>query len=125
MSNLSVVLSASLTVADTSLSPAPTIVSRSFNNPTFAATTVFYDPFFVSPGTVNLPAATVYVVRVRNLNGAGNLTVAFTPVGGGAASSFVLIPGAEFNLFEPANTGGGITALSLTGSGSADVLVAG
>jgi hypothetical protein len=124
MANLSVILSATLSVTDTTLSPSPTIVQRSLNNPTYAATTVFYDPFFASPGTVSLPGATVFVIRVRNLTVAVNLTVLFTPVGAGAASSLLLLPGAEFVYFQTANTGGGVSALSLTGVGSADVLVA-
>jgi hypothetical protein len=130
MANVSVILSATITVTDTTLSPSPTIVARSLQNPTLAATTTFYDPFFqalAGGSAVSLPAATVFVVYVKNLSGATNLTVAFTPVGAGAASSLLLLPGGVFDYFLTAETGGGISAVTLTGGGatcSAEVLVA-
>lgn len=130
MANLSILLSGSISVTDTTLAPSPTIVSRSFNNPTLAATATFFDPFFqaAAGGTaVTLPAATVYFAYVKNLSSTANLTVAFTPVGAGAASSVLLLPGGVFFYFLPAETGGGISALTLTGTGGtvpADVGVA-
>jgi len=130
MANLSVILSSTITVTDTTLSPSPTIVARSLQNPTLAATTVFYDPFFqaAAGGTaVTFPAATAFAVYVKNLSGATNLTCAFLPVGGGAASSFVLLPGGVFIMFLTAETAGGITSMTLTGAGAtvpAEVLLA-
>jgi hypothetical protein len=121
--NLSVVLSGSISITDTTLSPSPTIVSRSLNNPSFAATTDYANSFFVSPGAVTLPAATIFVAYVKNLNATGNITVTWTPVGG-APQSFILLPGCLFIYFLTAGTGGGITALSLAGTGNADVYVA-
>jgi len=116
--NLSVLLSATLSVTDTTLSPSATIVTRNLNNPTLAATVSFYDPFFqagAAPTTVNLPAATVWVVYVKNLDAAANLTVTFTPTGG-AAQTAILVPGGIFLYFQPTEGAGGITALSLTSS---------
>lgn len=120
---LSALLNAILTVTDTSLNPSPTIVTRNLNNPTLLAATVFYDPFFAG-GAVSLPAATVFLVYVKNLSATVNTTVAFTPVGAGVASSLLLLPGGLFLYFLPAETGGGISALSLTAATSTEVLVA-
>jgi hypothetical protein len=130
MANLSVVLSSTITVTDTTLSPSPTIVSRSLNNPTLAPTTVFYDPFFqalAGGSAVSLPAATCFWVYVKNLSGATNLTVAWTAVGAAGSSTMLLLPGGVFIYALPAETGGGFTALTLTGAAAtvpADVLVA-
>ena len=128
MANLSVVLAATVTVSDTTLSPSPTIVSRSLNNPTLAATVDFANNFFQCTGAtvVTLPAATVWVVYVKNLDGAANLTVTYTPLGG-VASNMLLVPGGVFLYFQPSETAGGITALTLTpsaGTTSADVYIA-
>ncbi len=129
MANLSIILSASLTVADTTLSPSPQIVTRSLNNPTLAATVCFYDPFFqvnAAPTVVPLPANTVWVVYVKNLDSTNNITVTFTPAGG-AAETLLLLPGGVFTYFQTSETTGGITALSLTSSAgviSAEVLTA-
>jgi hypothetical protein len=116
----SIVANCQLNVTDTSLSPSQQYITRQLNNPSLLATTVFYDSFaqVISPTTlvITLPASgTVWVVYVRNLGSAGNLTMNFTPVGG-VASSLTLVPGG-FNLyFNPTEGGGGITALSLTAS---------
>jgi len=69
--------------------------------------------------TVNLPAATVWCVYVRNLSNVGNITVNFTPTAG-VSESLVLVAGATagnggvFIYHQPAETAGGITALSIT-----------
>jgi hypothetical protein len=118
MANLSIVLAATLTVSDTTLSPSPTIVSRSFNNPTNAATVSFYDPFFqAAAGTVvPLPAATCFIAYVKNLDAAANLTVSWTAVGAAGASTFLLVPGGVFVYFCPTEGAGGFTAMTLTAS---------
>jgi hypothetical protein len=123
MPNISVILQAQWVITDTTLSPSPQIVQRSLNNPTLAATASFYDPFFQTINgtkTVNLPAATVWTVYVRNLSNTGPITVNFTPVGGGAATSIILVQGATpgnggiFIYHQPAESSGGITVLTLT-----------
>lgn len=129
MANLSVILSATLTVTDTTLSPSPTIVSRSFNNPTLTATVAFYDPFFQCTGatTVNLPAATCWIAYVKNLDAAANLTVAWTAVGAAGSSTMLLVPGGIFAYFQPTEGAGGFTAMTLTpsaGTISAEVFLA-
>jgi hypothetical protein len=119
MANLSIVLSANLTVSDSTLSPAPTIVTRSFNNPTLAATVLFYDPFFQASNAgsaVTLPAATCWVAWVKNLDAAANLTVAWTAVGAAGSSSMILVPGGIFQYFQPSESAGGFTAMTLTAS---------
>jgi hypothetical protein len=129
MPNLSVLLSATLSVTDTTLSPSSTIVTRNLNNPTLVATVSFYDPFFQAAAggsAVTLPAATVWVVYVKNLDAAQNLTVTFTPAGG-AAETLLLVPGGIFLYFQPSEATGGITALTLTagaGTINTEVLVA-
>jgi len=126
--NLSVVLAASVNVTDTTLTPSQQIITRQLNNPTLAATVTFSDQFFQCTGAtiVPLPAATVWIVYVRNLDLAANLTVTYTPAGG-VASNMLLVPGGLFLYFQPSEGAGGITALTLTpsaGTISADVIVA-
>jgi hypothetical protein len=128
MANLSIVLTATLTVSDTTLAPSPTIVSRSLNNPTNAATVSFYDPFFQVTGAtvVNLPAATCFIGYVKNLDAAATLTVAWTAVGAAGSSTMVLVPGGVFIYFLPTESAGGFTAMTLTpsaGTISAEVLL--
>ena len=128
MPNLSVVLAAQVNITDTTLTPSQQIVTRQLNNPTLAATVTFSDQFFQCTGAtvVPLPAATVWIVYVRNLDLAANLTVTYTPAGG-VASNMLLVPGGLFLYFQPSEGAGGITALTLTpsaGTISADVIVA-
>jgi len=122
MANLSIILQAQWVITDTTLSPSPQIIQRSLNNATLAATNSFYDPFFQTINgtkTVNLPGATVWCVYVRNLSNSNPITVNFTP-SGGASETLVLVQGATagnggvFIYHQPAETSGGITALSLT-----------
>src|SRR6266404_7348414 len=96
MPNLSIILQAQWVITDTTLSPSPQIIQRSLNNATLLATNAFYDPFFQTINgtkTVNLPAATVWCVYVRNLSNVGNITVNFTPTAG-VSESLVLVAGA-------------------------------
>ena len=132
MANVNVVLnSASIQVLDltTNLfrinSPVGTI--------TLAATASFYEPYFqaaVSPGSVlSLPAATVWVVYVKNLHASANIQVQFTVTGGTqitAAQSPLLPPGGVFMYWNASEGAGGITAVTLIGSvsASAEVLLA-
>lgn len=117
---VSITLSATITAVDNSLTPAPTIVSRSYNNPTLPAAVVFfYDLFFqaAAGGTaVPLPAATCWVAHIKNLDAAANLTVAWTAVGAAGSSSMVLVPGGIFDYFQPTEGAGGFTAMTLTAS---------
>ena len=131
--NLSLVTSCTLTVTDTTLSPSPTIVSRSLNNPTLNNITVFYDPFFqalAGGSVVNLPAATAFFAYVKNLSAATNVTVAWTAVGAAGSSTMLLLPGGVFLYGLVGNSplaGGGFTAMTLTGAAatcSCDVLIA-
>ena len=132
--NLSVVLSGVLQVTDIVLSPSQQIVTRSLNNPTLNVTVYSYTPFFqaaTTVTTVTLPAATVYVVYVKNLSSANNLTVNFTPTGGSSQNVLLLSGASEsggiFLYFQTAETGGGITALSLAAANAtspAEVFVA-
>jgi len=128
-SNLSTVLSATLVVSDATLSPPPQIVIRQLNNPTLNGTTVFYDPFLQAAtggGTsITLPASTCFIGYVKNLTANVNLTVAWTAVGASGSSTMLLLPGGVFIYFQPATSGGGFTAMTLTGAStcSCEVLV--
>ena len=130
MANLSTLLSASFIISDTTLSPSPQIVTRSLNNPTLAATVVFYDPFFQASNAgsaVTLPSATCWIAYVKNLDAAATLTVAWTAVGAAGSSTMVLVAGGVFIYFQPVETAGGFTAMTLTASAgtiSAEVLIA-
>src|SRR2546426_9527030 len=120
--NLTTTLSATFSVTDVTTTPAQTIVSRSLNNPTLLNhTVVFYDPFFqaaAAGSAVTLPAATAFIAYVKNLSATVNLTVAWTAVGAAGSSTMLLLPGGVFIYFLPAVTGGGFTAMTLTGSGA-------
>jgi hypothetical protein len=131
MANLSIILQAQWVTTDTTLSPSPQIITRQLNNPSLAATTEYYDPFFQTiNGTkvVPLPAATVWLVYVRNLSNTTNITVNHTPTGQPSSSS-ILVAGATagnggiFLYFQPAETAGGITALTITCSAVVSVCV--
>jgi hypothetical protein len=122
MANLSIILQAQWVTTDTTLSPSPQIITRQLNNPSLAATTEYYDPFFQTiNGTkaIPLPAATVWLLYVRNLSNTTNITLNYTPAGG-ASTSVILVAGATagnggiFLYFQPAETAGGITAATIT-----------
>jgi hypothetical protein len=128
VSNISILLNATLSATDTTLTPSATIVTRNLNNPTLPATVSFHNEFFQCTGAtvVNLPAATCWFAYVKNLDAAVNLTVNWTPVGG-AAQSFILVPGGVFIYLQPTEGAGGFTAMTLTpsaGTTSAEVFVA-
>jgi hypothetical protein len=124
VANVNVVLnSASLQVLDltTNLfrlnSPVGTV--------TLAATSAFYDAYFLAAagaGTVlTLPAATVWIVYVKNLHATQNVQVLFAAVGGAllsAANSPLVVPGGVFMYWNPSEAAGGITAVTLIGSGA-------
>jgi len=133
MANISVLLnSASIQVLDqtTNLFRLNSVVGTV----TLQATASFYDAYLqaaAGAGTVlALPAATVWVVYVKNLHATQNLTVQLTVAGGvqiSAANSPILVPGGVFMYWNPAEAAGGITGVTLVGSGastSAEVLLA-
>jgi hypothetical protein len=101
---------------------------------TLAANTSFYDAYFqapTSPGTVlALPAATVWVVYVKNLHATLNVTVQLTVTGGVqivAASSPLVTAGGVFMYWCSSEAAGGVTGVTLIGSGantSCEVLLA-
>lgn len=122
MSNMNFLLSGLISVTDTTLSPSQEIVNRQFNDPTLPIISQYYEPFFqtiIGTKTVPLPAATVWAVYVRNLSGSGNITLNVTPTGG-APQAYVLLAGLTagaggmFIYFQPAESAGGITALTIT-----------
>jgi hypothetical protein len=123
MPNLSVILAATLTVSDTTLSPSPQIINRSVNNITLngatGVTECLYVPFLqaISTGTaVPLAGATVWLLYVKNLAATGNLTLAYTPAGGASQNAPAILPGGVFLYMQPAESAGGITAATLTAS---------
>jgi hypothetical protein len=130
-SNLTVQLSSLITILDATVSPTQAIVTRSQNNPSYTATTVYYDPFFqaaAAGSAVTLAGATVYVLYVKNLNGTGgaNIQVDATPAGGTTAILGTLVPGAVLLVFNT-TTGTGYSAVTLTsssGTSSCEVLTA-
>lgn len=130
MPNISVLLNATLSATDTTLSPSATVVTRNLNSPMLSGTVVYYDPFFQAANTgsaVTLPAATCWVAYVKNLDVAANLTVAWTAVGAAGSSSFLLVPGGVFIYLQPTEGAGGFTAMTLTASAgtiNTEVLVA-
>ena len=127
MPNLSAVLSSVISVSDTTITPSPTIVTRNLNNPTFASTTVFYNPFMilgVLPVSVTLPAATVFIVYIKNLHATNNILVNWIPNNGVSRDVGIVAPGGVFMYFQTIATPGssinsllnGVTALTLQAS---------
>ncbi len=99
-------------------SPIATIVAQT--------TAGFYDPYYLvtnpGPAAVGLPAATVWVLSIKNLSGANTISITLTPTGGAAwASPYVLAPNGLFltmATFASNPAAGGFTALSLGASGA-------
>jgi hypothetical protein len=125
LANLNVQLAgANLQVIDNSASiqrvnsPLVTVVAQTSAS--------FYDPYFLvanpGPAAITLPAATVWVVAIRNISGANNISITLTPAGGSAwVSPYVLVPNGVFITMATfaSNPGsGGFTALSLGASGA-------
>ncbi len=71
-----------------------------------------------SPMTLNLPVSPTQFVYIKNVTSSNNnLTVTWTPLGGASNPVVLLVPG-SFIQFVETNSGGGITALTVTGSAS-------
>jgi hypothetical protein len=68
-----------------------------------------------TPTAQTLPVSPVQFVYLKNTHSVQTLTVAWTPTGGASNTVVLLEPGSAIMLCETA-VGGGITALSLTGS---------
>lgn len=126
-SNLNVILSgATLQVVNTT--DSTTRVNSSLGNPTLGgseSTYIDFLPIATTPGTtITLPAATIWCLSVRNLGGinaspSGNIQVQLTVTGGvqfAAASSPLILPNGVFVYWNPAETAGGITAVTLIAS---------
>jgi hypothetical protein len=117
--NIQVVLQAILSATDNLISPPPYIANFDFGNPTLGATNIFFDPYFqalAGGSAVALPAAKVFLIAVKNQSATAVLTVTVTPFGG-AASSVNLGVGGAYIVIDPAETGTGFSALTLTGVG--------
>ncbi len=114
---LNIVFTMELAVANTTISTTP--LNDVPGNLTLAATTVYWNPAFqaaITATTVPLPPTTtggVCVVYVKNLDPTNNLTVTYT-FAGGSPTNVILIPSGVFLIFQPTETGEGISALSLT-----------
>jgi len=108
-------------------------VNSAIGDITLAANESSYQSFaaIATTGTaLTLPAATIWVVYVKNLDATQTLTVQVQPTGGvlpSAANSPVLPPGGVYIYWAPLETSGGITAVTLKSSSgpmAAEVLLA-
>jgi hypothetical protein len=79
---------------------------------------VSYATVGTSPVSITLPISPVNFLSVKNTHATQNLTVTWTPNGGSSNTVLTLQPGSGIQ-FQEATAGGGITALSLTGSAAA------
>lgn len=132
MSNVSAILdSASVQVIDVATSTYR--VNSPVGNITLTGTVASYESFaqIAAAGTaLTLPAATVWVVYVKNLDTVETLTVQVQPTGGAlpsAANSPVLPPGGVYVYWAPVETSGGVIAVTLkssSGTIGAEVLLA-
>lgn len=126
-SNLSVVLGgAALQVINTT--DSTTRVNSSLASPALPAsveTYIDFLPIAAGGGTIlTLPAATIWVLAIRNLGGingtpAGNITVQAQATGGAlpaAANSPIVLPNGVWLYWNTAETAGGIIAVTLVAS---------
>lgn len=75
-----------------------------------------------SPTSQTLPASPTNVVLIQNTHATQTLTVTWTPNGGASNPVITLEPGSLIAIVEAAGSAG-ITALSLTGSGSGTTFI--
>jgi hypothetical protein len=118
--NILVELQAILTASNNLVAPPPYIANFDFGNPVLGATSYYQEPYFqATTGGVAVPlsAATVFLIAVQNLHASALLHVTHTPTGQ-AISTCSIGPGGIVIFFDPLETGGGFTALTLTGVGS-------
>ena len=108
-------------------------VNSAIGSITLAANEASYQSFapIATAGTaLTLPAATIWVVYVKNLDAVATLTVQVQPTGGAlpsAANSPLLPPGGVYIYWAPLETSGGIIAVTLKSSAgptAAEVLLA-
>ena len=133
MSNLNVLLdSASVQVID--LTGNVYRVNSPVGGIELTASEAAYQSYAViasSPGTsLTLPASEVWVVYVKNLDAAANLTVQVQPFGGAlpsAANSPILTPGGVYIYWNSSEGAGGVIAVTLISSAgptAAEILLA-
>jgi hypothetical protein len=115
--NIQAILQANLSATNNLRTPPPYIVNFDFANPTFAATTLFYEPYFLASTTgsaVQLPATTCYLLAVLNLSSSISLGVTITPTLQ-PVTTFVLGPGDPLIIMNPSKAvGTGFTTLLLS-----------
>lgn len=126
MANLNVVLSgATLQVVNTADSTVR--VNSSLASPTLPAAESSYSdflPILAAGSAMTLPAATIWVLAIRNLGGingtpAGNITVRKQVTGGAltaAADSEIIMPNGVYIYWNTTETAGGIVAVTLIAS---------
>lgn len=127
MAAISLILNGA-TIQVVNSSDSTTRVNSSLGNPTLAgneSTYIDFLPVAIGAGTtLSLPAATIWVLVIRNLGGisgtpSGNITVQLTVAGGAqiaSASSPIILPSGVFAYWNTAETAGGITAVTLIAS---------
>lgn len=117
--NLNVLLSATLATYDNTVANTPLLAKLSAGNPTFGATTDFYNEFFqasIAGSVLSLPATICYVAWIRNRSTVSapiQLNVSLAPAVGvvlelGAGDIFVYIAPSKVS---------GFTGVTLTGVG--------
>jgi hypothetical protein len=115
--NLNVLLSASLATYDNTQPNTPLLSMLSAGNPTFGATTYFYNEFLqagIIGASVTLYVTPSYVCWIRNRSTTVNLQVSINYVAFGN-SQFSLGPGDLFVYDAASKAIGGFTGLTLIG----------
>jgi len=124
--NISVIFQAIAVVTNQLVANAPQIINFDFANPTLPSgatggIAAYYEPYFqagVGGSVVNLPATKIFGLFVQNIStSTGILTVAYTPFGG-ASTSINIGPSGTVIVFDPSESGTGISAVTLTGISS-------
>lgn len=114
--NLSIELQGILAVSNQLAQIPPYIVNYDFGNPTCSATVQVFEPFFqaqTTGGSITLPVSPAFVVIVQNLSQTGALLNVIVTPAGGAPQTYKYGQGGIFVHFDPLETGGGITALTI------------
>ena len=128
--NINCILQAVIAAQNNLLSPSPQIATFDFGNPTYPATSMFFEPYFLATNSYvppSLPGATIWGLAVQNTSASANLGISYTP-SGATTQSINLGPGALFIYWDPSKpttgTYYGITYFSLAAQSPATTCTA-
>jgi hypothetical protein len=122
--NMQIILQAVVAVQNNLAVDNPVISTFDFQNPIMFATQVAYEPYFQALTTGSqlelFRWTAIYGLFIQNLSPTNALTVTYiTPAtGGGPNNTATISDGGVLMIFDPEETGGGISNVLLTGLGA-------